>query len=167
MAGLILVSVLGLLAVVVFKLAQGLTKSIKHPVLQILSMVVILVAFPLLMVADELIGKYQFEALCKANGIESAYVSRARGQSVRLESGKEILLDGFIMPIREYPRLFKDPTTGVTLFEYKGYRAEGGWLMRYTPINMGYSQAMLFDGSCEQVAALKSLLATNSITLLN
>ncbi|MDA8447275.1 hypothetical protein [Paracidovorax valerianellae] len=47
---------------------------------------------------DEVLGKYQFEALCNANGIESADVSKAQGKRVALEVGIGRPLDGTIMP---------------------------------------------------------------------
>lgn len=49
---------------------------------------------------DEIIGKFQFEALCKANGIESADVSRARGKRVKVEYGERTFVEGAIMPIK-------------------------------------------------------------------
>ena len=43
---------------------------------------IVLLASPFV---DEVIGMYQFESLCKANGIEGADVSKARGKRVRGE----------------------------------------------------------------------------------
>ena len=116
---------------------------------------------------DEVIGKYQFEALCKANWIESVDVSKARGKRVKLESGQSKPIDGFIMPITEYPLVFKDDINGDTLFLYNTYRAHGGWLMRYTWLSMGSDHTMLFDGSCYDPQKLKAVLTINNINLIN
>lgn len=116
---------------------------------------------------DEVIGNYQFEALCKANGIESVDVSKARGKRVKLVSGEGKSIDGFIMPITEYPLIFKDDTNGETLFRYNTYHAHGGWLMRYTWLSMGSNHTMLFDGGCYNPQKLKAILSENNINLIN
>lgn len=109
---------------------------------------ILLLALPFI---DEVIGKYQFEALCKANGIESADVSKARGKKVTVEYGERSLLGGTIMPIKESNVLFKDAVSGEVLIQHKNYYAVGGWLMRYTWLSMGSSQTILFHGNgCDQ-----------------
>jgi hypothetical protein len=96
---------------------------------------------------DELIGKHQFEALCKANGIESADVSKARGKKVKGEYRESGLAHGSIMPIKADDIFFRDADSGEILIHYKNYYAGGGWLMRYTPLNMGSAHPMLFPGN--------------------
>ena len=56
----------------------------------------ILISLPFV---DEVIGKRQFEALCKANGIESADVSKARGKRVKVEYVGHKVPPGTILPI--------------------------------------------------------------------
>lgn len=116
--------------------------------------------------ADEVIGKYQFESLCKANGIESADVSKASGKKVKVEYGERRPLVGTIMPIKEGDVLFKDADSGEVLIKHKNYYALGGWLMRYTWLSMGSSQTMLFHGNgCDQ-RPTSAIFQRNSITFL-
>jgi len=117
---------------------------------------------------DEVIGKYQFEALCKANGIERADVSKAQGKRVRLEVGEPLPLYGTIMPgvIKEW--LYKDAERNEIVIHHKGYSASGGWLMRYTPVSMGAHHPMLFPGGCPiDYLDRDTIFSKNSITLVN
>lgn len=116
---------------------------------------------------DEVIGKYQFEALCKANGIESADVSKARGKRVRLEVGVRTLLAGTIMPINAESWLYRDADSGDILFQHKDYYAMGGWLMRYTPLSMGSDHSMLFSGNGCSLLLWQRILATAHVQVIN
>ena len=113
---------------------------------------------------DEIIGKYQFEALCKANGMESTDVSKARGKKVKAKYEGERRVTGTIMPIYETDVLFTDADTGEVLIQHKIYRASGGWLMRYTWLSMGSNHPMLFPGGCNDFAARKAVFSKNNIT---
>ena len=115
---------------------------------------------------DELIGMYQFNVLCKANGIEGADVSKARGKRVKVEYGERKFLAGTIMPIKVSDVLFRDADTSEVLIQHKNYYAMGGWLMRYTPLSMGSQHPMLFSGNgCDQ-RPLVDIFQRNSTTFL-
>ena len=117
---------------------------------------------------DEIIGKYQFEALCKANGIESANVSQARGKRVKLELGVSQPLKGTIMPGTVEQRVYSDADSGEVLIKHKDYYAFGGWLMRYTPLSMGSHHPMLFGGGCiVNYVARDAIFSQNKISLVN
>lgn len=102
--------------------------------------------FPLL-VADEIVDKRQFEALCKANGIESATLVVTKGKSVVRDFDDRHLLSGFSIPIRGSENLVKDKSTGEILFTYKDYFTHGGWLMRHTFLSLVNGNPLLFDGN--------------------
>jgi hypothetical protein len=113
---------------------------------------------------DELIGKHQFEALCKANGIESSDVSKARGKRVKVEYGERKPLKGTLLPTKESDVRFKDAETGDVLIQHKDYHSSGGWLMRYTWLSMGSNHPMLFEGNgCDQRPEVE-IFQQNSIT---
>ena len=116
---------------------------------------------------DEVIGKYQFEALCKANGIEGADVSKARGKRVKGEYGGRRLVGSTIMPIEERDLLFRNADNNELLFQYKNYYAFGGWLMRYTPLSMGSQHSMLFPGNGCGFATKDQVFSTNQISQTN
>jgi hypothetical protein len=127
-------------------------------------MVVVLFPMPLI---DEIIGKRQFEALCKANGIESADVSTARGKRVKLEVREPRLLKGTMVPIEERDRFYKDVDTDEVLIHHKSYFSPGGWLKRY-PFYFGVSKPMLFSASCgNSIFARDVIFSGHDILLIN
>jgi hypothetical protein len=109
-----------------------------------LAIFVVLLSAPFI---DEAIAARQFGTLCRANGIESADVSRARGKSVKVEYGERSSVPGALVPIQEAEVLFRDATTGEVLIRHRNYYARGGWLMRYTYLGMGHGMPMLFRGN--------------------
>lgn len=115
---------------------------------------------------DELIGKLQYDALCKANGVESADVSRARGKKVKVKYGERTAVKGTIVPIKESDMFFRDADSGEILIKAKNYYAEGGWVMRYTWLSLGSSRPMLFGGSTCDVRKEQEIFKANSITFL-
>jgi len=128
------------------------------------SVLLVLLTLPFI---DEIIGKYQFEALCRANGIESADVSRARGKRVKVEYSERGLLSGTVMPIKVDDVVLKDAESGQVLALYKDYYAFGGWLMRYTPLGMGSEHPMLFSGNGCGLAVKKNVFYVNRISQIN
>lgn len=117
---------------------------------------------------DEVIGMYQFEALCKASGIESADVSKAQGKRVKLEVGAPNSLNGMIMPGTVEDWFYKDAGNNEIVIHHKAYFAYGGWLMRYTPLSMGSHHPMLFSGGCPiDYVDRDSIFSKNNITLVN
>lgn len=116
---------------------------------------------------DEVIGKYQFEALCKANGIEGADVSKARGRQVKVEYGERYFVDNTIMPIKVSDVFFRDASSGEALIQHKNYYAMGGWLMRHTPLSMGSPRPMLFGGNGCGFKRRDEILAANQISQIN
>lgn len=124
---------------------------------------IVLLASPFV---DEVIGMYQFESLCKANGIEGADVSKARGKRVRGEYASAGLVGGTIMPINVDVISYRDADSGEVLMQYKNYYALGGWLMRYTPISMGSHHSMFSGNGCDYNATQRIRKAAQ-ITVIN
>lgn len=135
----------------------------KSPVMVCLTLLLLAAPF-----VDEVIGKYQFEALCKANGIESADVSKARGKRVKVNYGDRHPVSGTIMPIMETNVLFLDADSDEVFIHHKNYYAMGGWLMRYTPLSMGSKHPMLFVGGCPiDYVDRDAIFLKKKITLIN
>ena len=116
---------------------------------------------------DEVIGKYQFEALCKANGIAGADVAKAWGKKVKVDYSERTYVEGTIMPILESDVIFRDADNGEVLIRYKNYYAMGGWLMRYTPLSMGSQHPMLFPRNGCGFAQRDQIFSANQISQTN
>lgn len=167
MAGLIFFSTLALCLWGCVRLAGALGNLVPNPAWSRKVQVGTLMALLASPFADEVVGKYQFEALCKANGIESVDVSRARGKRAKVHYGERHLVAGTMVPIQVDDVTFRDADSGGTLFHYKDYHATGGWLMRYTPMNMGDSSPMLFDGNGCGSKRREEIFYANQIFMVN
>lgn len=168
MVGLISIAAIAIVIWATVWLAKTLGNTVSNPNLRTTLKILIFVVLISLPFVDEVIGKHQFAALCKANGIESADVSKARGKRVKLEGGPSKSIDGFIMPITEYPALLRDANSGDVLLQYKNYFAHGGWLMRYTWLSLGSEHPMLFSGGCPtNYLSRDSIFIKNNISLIN
>jgi hypothetical protein len=168
MSGLIFLVALALCLLACVWIAKNLGNLVSNPAWRTAVKVAIFIALLASPFVDEVIGKYQFEALCKANGIESADVSKARGKRVKMKVkyDERRLVHGTIMPIDVEDVFLVDADTDETLIQHKNYIATGGWLMRYTPISMGSPQPMLFGGSTCDMRISQEIFKTNSITFL-
>ena len=113
MAGLIFLAALAGLVTLLVYLSRLATQSlpISGKWKTLLRWLIVVGAFPLPL-ADEIIGKYQFEALCKANGIESADVSRARGKRVKMAyTDKGFVESGVLLPTKQDDISLRDADT--------------------------------------------------------
>jgi hypothetical protein len=119
-----------------------------------LRVLIVVGAFPLIL-ADEIVGKRQFEALCTAYGIESADFSSLRSARVRLEFAPPLAVKNSIVPIDAYEFSVINVDANELVVRYKDYYAHGGWLMRYTPLSLGSPRPMLFSSSCPNNRSLR------------
>ena len=167
MAGLIFLAALVIALCLCFWLSKTIGNLIPNATLRSIVQVGLFVALLAAPFVDELIGKRQFEALCKANGIESADVSRARGRRVKLEVGESQPIKGTIVPGTVTDMFYKSADNNEILIQHKQYGADGGWLMRYTPLSMGSHHPMLFSSCGFEYDIKKSIFAKNNITQIN
>lgn len=167
MSGLILIAALALCVLGCVWLAKNLGNLAPNPAWRTALKVGIFIALLASPFVDEVIGKYQFEALCKANGIEGADVSKVRGKRVKLEVGARNSVDGTIMPIKTEDWLYRDVDSGDLLLQHKDYYAMGGWLMRYTPLSMGSAHSMLFSGNGCSLTLWQRILNAAQVTVIN
>lgn len=166
MSGLIFLAALALCLWACVWLAKNLGNLVPNHRWRTAVKVVIFIALLASPFVDEVIGKYQFEALCKANGIEGADVSKALGKRVKLDVGERYPLDGTIMPINVSDWLYRDADSGEILFQHKNYYAKGGWLMRYTPLSMGSHHSMFSGNGCDYNATQR-IRKSAQITVIN
>lgn len=168
MAGLILlVALIAFLALIIWLsglLTLWLPLSSNWKAL--LRVVIVVGVFPLMLI-DEIIGKHQFEALCQSNGIESMDVSKIKGKSIRRESGVRYYLSGQIIPIKSSNEVLRDAQSSEILLKYNDYFAAGGWVMRHTPLGLGSSSPMLFDGNGCGFWKKDQIFLKNQITQVN
>lgn len=82
-------------------------------------------------VADEILGVYQFEALCATGGVYQI-APEAQGKKFDLLYGStpNKKLTGYVRPVEEMTITYTDVTTDKVVASAKAYVAHGGWLVR-------------------------------------
>ncbi len=113
-----------------------------------------LVVFPVLLVApltDELIGKRQFESLCKKYAVVVIDEQHAMNRHVVFVlPQKDQFAEGTAVQIRIDPNVYRDAETNQVLVSYYTLHAKGGWLIR----TLGISETnapLLFRSGCAPV----------------
>ena len=82
---------------------------------------------PLLLI-DEIVGKFQFEELCRENS-EVYIAPDAKGLTVYLaETPVEIVKGGWV-DIELQPWLYIDSKSNTVVVDYKSFTARGGWFV--------------------------------------
>lgn len=165
MTGLLLLAVVGLWIWACVAITKAAMRKVSSERWRWTMAPVLFTALFALPVVDEIVGRFQFERLCRINGIESADLSKAEGKKVNVEYGERALVEGTVLPVERSAVLYRHVDTGVPLFQHWNYYSKGGWLMRYTPIGMGSSHPMLFSGNGCGFALRDRVLATKQITI--
>jgi hypothetical protein len=157
MAGLLFLIILGFWFWGALSLAKLSTRRMQVGGLRKMTTIFATVFFFLLPLADEIIGGFQFRALCEQAEATKSNGQRIAGKTVRADvnpSNKDIAGT----PIRIYHShvIYRDVKTGEALADYKKYVAEGGWFVRV--ISLGYFKdpIAIHPKSCSTAAAIDS-----------
>lgn len=167
MTGLLFFALIGLWMWACVAMTKAVTRRMRSRPWRWITAPVLLATLLVLPVVDEIVGRFQFERLCRVNGIDSADLSNAEGKKVNVEYGERSPVGGTALPVQGGEVLYRQVDTGVLLFQHWNYYSNGGWLMRYTPIGMGSSHPMLFSGNGCGFALRDRLLAASRITIVN
>jgi hypothetical protein len=110
--------------------------------------------------ADEIVGVFQFRALCSEGTVVQVDEKKAFGRIVRYQRrGKDVYAANTVVKIRVDTASFKDVETDEILLSYKTYSATGGWLIRMLSISETNSP-LIFNGYCapkNEATVLKKL----------
>lgn len=151
MAGLLSIGLLvGWLAVAVW-IAKRMTATVKSSLLRtalVISLVAVLVALP---VADEIIGGFQFRAVCRENAVLKIDAERIKGKTIRvipepLEGSRDV--EGTAIRIYYYRLSYRDTDTGEEMASYSTYTARSGWLVRLFGTSSGFPPLTIHPSTC-------------------
>jgi hypothetical protein len=147
MSGFIFFGILGVWFFVAKKLTDFFTSGIqaqsKKNWLYPLVFILILIA----PVMDEIIGDFQFRALCIV-GNQLVYDSeKIQGKTLLWTGLPRTKVENTIIPIEESLNVWVDIGSNEVLLEYKEYYATGGWLSRLIAFN-SVTRPYTFSGSC-------------------
>jgi hypothetical protein len=147
MGGLILLFIIALWVFLVTKLTKFLSKWIPvskfSPALKVLLFILLLV-MPFM---DEIIGGFQFRALCKAEAVATYDEAKVRGKTVHLKTLDRVNLTGTVLPMYKRTLKYIDVTSQEELLSYVDIHADGGWLSRWIDFNSVH-KPYTFDGNC-------------------
>jgi hypothetical protein len=110
-------------------------------------------------VMDEIIGGFQFRALCTPKNLLVYDAEEMRGKTLQQRFGPDYYINGKMLPIKVTESQWFDPTTKVVLLTRNIFYAKGGWLLRIT----GWS-ANSFNGSCDLISQSSRIMKELNVT---
>jgi hypothetical protein len=146
MSGIILLLIIGTWFFVVKKLSDfsvlNMQAGTKKVVIHKLLFAFMFVA----PVADEIVGGFQFRAMCTPESLLIYEPEKLRGKTVETKESTTRTINK-IIPIKELTREWIDSDTKEVLITRKIYWAKGGWLSRLAPMQQG-SPPFTFNEKC-------------------
>lgn len=131
MSGLFLLAVLAILGVVAILVAHRIARPVRNTWLRTGATAVLTIAFMTLLVVDELIGGFQFRALCKADTSLKINAEKIRGRTVKIVVAPlNEILEGKAVAIYHSHESFRDTATNEEIASNDWYVAKGGWFIR-------------------------------------
>lgn len=122
-----------------------------------------LMPFPLI---DEIVGKWQFEKLCKQNSTIHVDQNSALGKTVYFLPQPSQEIQGTWVRVVLQPKNFIDSKTNESVVSYSILQADGGMLVRLFSISEG-RVPLIFIGSCHPRENVKDLLKRLNINALD
>lgn len=149
MTGILLLAVVGLWLALVGGLTRLITRQITSKNLRrLIGTAFVLLVTPL-PVADEIVGGFQFRALCQEGATLKIDPQKARGRAVRVViTPSNELLPSTAIPIRHSHTSFQDVATGEEIAQYDDYDAKGGWLIHSLGISEGNAPLVIGSSGC-------------------
>lgn len=147
MGGLILLFVIVLWVFLVSKLAWFLSRWIPASKFSTALKVLIFVLLLAMPFMDEIIGGFQFRALCKAEAVATYDEAKVRGKTVHNQSADEYHFTNTVLPTYKRTMSYSDHTSNKELISFSELYSDGGWLSRWIDFNSVH-KPYTFDGVC-------------------
>lgn len=166
MSGLYLLAVISIIGVIAILIARRIARPIRNTWLRTGATVLLTVAFMTLLVADELIGGYQFNKLCRESAVLRIDTEKARGRTVKvvIEPSNEIL-SGTAITIYHSHESFRDRATNEEIASNDWYVAKGGWFIRMLGISEGNAPITIGLPACSPPLGGRAVAEAYGFTL--
>ncbi|MDO9179480.1 MAG: hypothetical protein Q7U16_14360 [Agitococcus sp.] len=168
MTGLYFLFVVGLWAWISLKLAVKITRKLSSSEdggFMILFFFLILMAVP---VSDEIVGGYQFRALCSEHAVFHFGVRNPEGRLAKfIALSSDVELPHKMIPISVSSIEYHDVATGERIVFFKRYRAEGGALIRLLGISESNSPLVLSSSCSPEDERHETVSRTFKFNVLN
>jgi hypothetical protein len=166
MTGILLLAVTLAWATAAFYLARWTTRPFKSPGVKLFVGIVMFPVFFIAPLSDELIGAWQFNALCEKYAVQVIDEAHARNRRVRfMRRNSDTYASGTLLRVRIDPYLYRDEETDQVLISFHILSAKGGWLIRTLAISET-DAPLLFPASCEPSDAFEFRSVLN-VTVIN
>jgi len=130
-------------------LARQLTSHLPSGVARTAPLWALVAASVALPLSDEIVGGFQFRALCKQNAVPTVDAEKTRGRNVRVKTdpaNKEV--DGTWVRVLHSHSSYRDAETNEELFSSHRYVANGGWLIRALSTDQ-HTTPLTFESTCD------------------
>jgi hypothetical protein len=147
MSGLILLFVLGVWFFIAKKLTSFLTTKMQVSTLKKATQVLLFAMILVAPVADEIVGGFQFRALCEREAVAIYDKDKLYGKTVHQQSANVTYFTNTILPSYKQLWVYADDTTNQEVISYADLHSDGGWLSRWIDFNSVHSPYS-FIGHC-------------------
>jgi hypothetical protein len=167
MTGIILIGVLAAWLMAAMVIGAKMGDKLNPPWVRTPAALLLMAVLIPLPVADEIIGRFQFKALCEKNGISEAKLTKAKGMTLNYKSSPFVPIEGTILNVTGQKIAYVDPLQSIPIVEYTDYRSEGGWLINSLHISETHAP-LIFESSCRigNYTSLSDLLRLYQIKIV-
>lgn len=166
MSGLYLFAVVGLLGYLAWRFGEFAARRIPIPWLAKVCQVLLTLLLMSLLVADEIVGGYQFRELCQENSAIQVDRAAARGKTVYYDPQPSVDVEGTWVRIVMQPWRHVHAVTGEPVLTYYTLIAAGGRFIRMLGISEG-GMPLTFTGTCRPKESVNDLVKSLGITVLD
>jgi hypothetical protein len=164
MSGIILLLILSAWFYAVKKLSGLCTSKMLPGAKKIITYRILFVLFFIAPVADDIIGGFQFRALCISDNLLVYDTEKVRRSTIQYKNVTVYRIKK-IIPIWVTESQWVSPDTGEILIISRKYDAKGGWLSRFIGFPEG-SPPYTFYGSCSYLNEFSQLIKKFNINKL-
>lgn len=147
MSGLILLVVLSLWVTVVTALTGFFTQAMRVGLFRFVAQLLLFVVIFIAPVADEIIGGFQFRALCEVETVMRYDKEKLSNKKVMSQLLNEVHVDNIFTPVISQTWNYINIENQEILLSYKTLDSKGGWLSRLLGFQ-SLSSPFTFDGHC-------------------
>jgi hypothetical protein len=148
MTGILLIAIVTVWVIAVLTITRWATRRLGSSALKLMAITILIPVLLVLPMADELIGMWQFDSLCKRYAVQVIDEKNAMNRRVLYQRRtKDQFVEGTALEIRIDPKVYVDAETKRVLVAYNTLHAKGGWLIR----TLGISETdapLLFSSGC-------------------
>ncbi len=167
MSGLILLFILAVWNLAALFFIKFLTSKIKIGILKIATQVILFLVVITAPLADEIIGGFQFRALCETETQIKYDKNKLTNKDVYSDTLVAVKVENMSIPVVSQMQTYTESNKHELLLNYKVLHADGGWLSRAIDFNSVH-QPYTFDGSCGPGGAnVQQLLKKLNVTVIN